>query len=72
MNPSLLALELTLLGNKGLNINDPAKKYQIKAWSGEFTGLHFVSIMYAAFQQFAPDTDIGIDFSKEYRIAMGE
>jgi hypothetical protein len=26
--------------------------------------------MYAAFQQFAPDTDIGIDLSKEYRLAM--
>ena len=65
-----LALELSLLGNTGLNINDPAKKYQIKAWSGEFTGLHLISIMFAAFQQFAPDTDIGIDFSKEYLIAI--
>ena len=64
-----LALELTLLGNKGLDINDPSKKYQIKAWPGEYTGLHLISIMYAAFQQFAPDTDIGIDLSKEYRIA---
>jgi len=64
-----LALELTLLGNTGLNINDPAKKYQIKAWPGEFTGLHLISIMYAAFQQFAPETDIGIDLSKEYLIA---
>jgi hypothetical protein len=65
-----LALELAMLGNKGLNINDPTKKYRIRGWSGEFTGLHLISIMYAAFQQFAPDTDIGIDLSKEYRIAM--
>ena len=64
-----LALELTLLGNKGLNINDPTKKYQIKAWTGERCGLHLISIMYAAFQQFAPDTDVGIDLSKEYSIA---
>lgn len=64
-----LALELTLLGNKGLNINDPTKKYQIKAWDGEYSGLHLISIMYAAFQQFAPDTDIGIDLSKEYHVA---
>ena len=67
-----LALELTLLGNKGLNINDPTKKYQIKTWFGEYTGLQLISIMYAAFQQFAPDTDIGIDLSKEYCIALGE
>lgn len=67
-----LALELTILGNKGLNINDPTKKYQIKTWTGEYTGLHLISIMYAAFQQFAPDTDIGIDLSKEYQLALGE
>jgi tetratricopeptide (TPR) repeat protein len=64
-----LALELAMLGSKGLDINDPAKKYRIQSWSGEFTGLHVISAMYAAFQQFAPDTDIGIDLSKEYRMA---
>jgi len=67
-----LALELAMLGNKGLNINDPTRTYQIQAWPGEYTGLHLISIMYAAFQQFAPDTDIGIDLSKEHRIALGE
>jgi hypothetical protein len=67
-----LALELAVLGNKGLNINDPTKKYQIQAWPGEYTGLHLISIMFAAFQQFAPDTDIGIDLSKEHRIARGD
>ncbi len=64
-----LSLELTLPGNKGLNINDQTWKYQIKAWPGERWGLHLISIMYAAFQQFAPDTDVGIDLSQEYRIA---
>ncbi len=64
-----LALELAMLGNKGLDINDPAKKYPIQAWPGEFSGLHLISIMYAAFQQFAPDTDVGIDLSNEYRMA---
>lgn len=64
-----LALELALIGNKGLNINDSTKKHSIQAWPGEYTGLHVISIMYAAFQQFASDTDLGIDLSKEYRIA---
>ena len=67
-----LALEIAVLGNKGLNINDPTKKYPIQAWPGEYTGLHLISIMYAAFQQFAPDTDVGIDLSKEYRMALGQ
>lgn len=64
-----LALELTLLGNKGVNINDPTQKHRIKTWAGDYSGLHLISIMYAAFQQFAPDTDLGIDLSKEYEIA---
>lgn len=67
-----LALELAVLGNKGININDPTRKYQIQSWSGEYTGLHLISIMYVAFQQFAPDTDIGIDLSKEHQIALGK
>jgi hypothetical protein len=65
-----LALEIAMLGNKGLNINDPTKKYPIQTWPGEYTGLNLISIMYAAFQQFAPETDVGIDLRKEYDIAI--
>ncbi|HBJ34098.1 MAG TPA: hypothetical protein DDZ51_04915 [Planctomycetaceae bacterium] len=64
-----LAFEIAILGSQGLNINDPDKTYQIKSWSGDFTGLHLVSVMYAAFQQFAPETELGIDLSQEYRIS---
>ena len=67
-----LALEIAMLGNQGLSINDPAKKYQINSLPGEFTGLHLISIMYAAFQQFAPGTDVGIDLSQEFREATRE
>jgi hypothetical protein len=64
-----LALELAMLGNKGLNINDATNKHQLQSWPGEYTGLQLISFMYAAFQQFAPSTDLGIDLSREYRIA---
>lgn len=64
-----LALELAILGNKGLNINDPTPKHQIQAWPGEYSGLHLLSIMYAAFQQFASGTEVGIDLRKEYEVA---
>lgn len=63
------ALELATIGNKGLNIKDPAKKHLLQTWPGEYTGLQVISIMYAAFQQFAPTTDLGIDLSREYQIA---
>lgn len=72
MDPSAirnLAFEIAIRGSQGLNINDPDKKHQIKSWPGDFTGLQLISIMYAAFQQFAPETDLGIDLSHEYRIA---
>ena len=56
----------------GLSINDPTKTYKVKSLDGEFTGLQLVSIMYAAFQQFAPGQDVGVDFSKEYQIAADQ
>ena len=53
----------------GLDINDPTEKYCLKAMPGNFSGLHLLSIMYAAFKQFAPNEDVGIDLSKEYEAA---
>ena len=67
-----LGIEIGLLGTKGLSINDPTKTYKVKSLDGEFTGLQLVSIMYAAFQQFAPGQNVGVDFSKEYRIAADQ
>ena len=58
-----------MIGNRGLNVNDPTTKHQFQTWPGEYTGLQLISFMYAAFQQFAPSTDLGIDLSREYQIA---
>lgn len=33
---------------------------------------HAEAIMYAAFQQFAPGQDVGIDLSQEYAVAIGQ
>lgn len=67
-----LALELAMLGNQGLDINNSTKKYEINSLAGEFSGLNVISLMYAAFQQFAPGEDVGIDLSKEYEIAKSQ
>lgn len=64
-----VGIDIGLLGTKGLSINDPTKTYNVKSLDGEFTGLQLVSIMYAAFQQFAPGKNVGVDFSKEYQLA---
>ena len=62
--------EIAILGMKGLDINDPSTKYTLKSLPGEFSGLHLVSIMYAAFAQTSPGTDVGIDLSNEYAQAV--
>lgn len=62
--------EIAILGMRGLDINDPSKKYTLKTIPGDFSGLHLVSIMYAAFQKTAPGTDVGIDLSREYAQAV--
>lgn len=67
-----LAYEIATLGTKGFSINDPSKKYTLRSLGGEFTGLQLVSIMYAAYQQFAPGQDVGIDLSEEYAAAVGQ
>ena len=66
-----LGYEIAVLGMNGLDINDPAKKYKLKSLQGEFSGLHLLSLMYTAFQQFKPGQDVGIDFSNEYQLAQG-
>jgi hypothetical protein len=66
-----IGFEIAILGQRGLDINDPDQKYSLRTLPGEFSGLHLCSIMYAAFKQFAPNEDVGIDFSKEYDAAIG-
>lgn len=65
-----LALEIALLGRNGLDVNDSAAKYTLKALPGQFSGLQLLSIMYAAFQQIDPSADVGADFKAEYDAAM--
>lgn len=64
-----LGQEIAVLGMKGLDINDPATKYRLRSLPGEFSGLHLVSLIYAAFQEIAPETDVGIDLAGEYAAA---
>ena len=61
-----VAFEIATLGMKGLNVNDPDQRYQLKSLPGSFSGLHLVCLMYVGFKSFAPEQDIGFDPSKEY------
>ena len=64
-----VGMEIAMLGQNGLDINDPDMKYTLRSIPGSFSGLHLVAMMYTAFQQIAPGTDVGIDFSREYEAA---
>jgi len=65
-----ITFEIALKGRGGFDINNPDKKYTIRSLSGAFTGLQLVSYMYVGFKKIAPDKDIGVDLSHEYRMAL--
>jgi hypothetical protein len=43
---------------------------KMKSLPGDFSGLHLLAIMYAAFQQIDPSADLGVDFAAEYKFAV--
>ncbi len=65
-----IALEIAVLGTKGLDVNDPAPQYRLRSLPGEFSRLHLVCLMYVAFQQVAPEHDPRFDLSKENQSAL--
>jgi len=65
-----IAVEIAMKGQSGLDIHDPEQKYTLKTLPGKFSGLHLVSIMYAAFKQIDPLMDAGVDLQREYDAAM--
>lgn len=64
-----VGFEIAIMGQRGLDMNDAAQKYQLKSLPGQFSGTHLVCLMYAAFKIIAPQEKIGVDFSKEYETA---
>ena len=66
-----VALEISVLGRSGLDINDPDKKYKLNSLPGSFSGLQLLCYLYAAFKQIDPAEDIGADFAQEYALASG-
>jgi len=65
-----VSFEIGMMGQNGLDINNPEKKYALTSLQGIFTGLQLVCYMYAGFRFFAPEMDIGVDLSEEYKTAL--
>lgn len=64
-----IAFEITVLGQRGLDTNDPAQKYRLRSLPGQYSGLRLVCLMYAGFKILTPKADMGFDLSKEYEAA---
>lgn len=65
-----IGFEIALLGQGGIDVNNPDATYTLRTLPGKFTGLQLMSLMYVAFKQIAPDQDIGFDLSAEYQEAL--
>jgi len=65
-----VGVEIALLGQRGLDINNPDVLYTLRTIPGDFTGLHLMSLMYVSFRQIFPLQDIGFDLSDEYDAAL--
>jgi Flp pilus assembly protein TadD len=64
-----LALDLAMAGRNGLEVNNPSSRYRVKGLQGEFSGLALVCFLYVVMQQIAPEANVGMDLSEEYRMA---
>ena len=52
MNPTevqKIGFEIAMLGQRGLDTNDPTQKYRLKTLPGDYSGLNLVCLMYVAF-----------------------
>jgi Flp pilus assembly protein TadD len=65
-----IAFEIALLGQKGLDVHDPKKTYEIKSMPGKHSGLKLVCYMHVGFKEIAPEANLGFDLSKEYDAAL--
>jgi tetratricopeptide (TPR) repeat protein len=62
--------EIALLGRRGLDINNPDKRYRLNSPEGEFTGLQLLCYMYVGFRIYDENVDVGADLSSEYHAAL--
>lgn len=64
-----IGFEIAMMGQKGLDTNNPDEQYQLTTMPGRFSGLHLVCLMFVAFKIVAPEHDIHFDLGKEYEVA---
>jgi Tfp pilus assembly protein PilF len=66
-----VVFEIASLASSGLNIQDRIARYRLISLPGNFSPLQLVVYMYVGLKKLSPQDDTGIDFSKEYAVALG-
>jgi hypothetical protein len=65
-----ITFEIGMLGQYGLDINDPQESHVLRALPGRvFSALELLCIMYAGFKRIEPGMDIGVDLGEEWEMA---
>ncbi|MFZ4537674.1 tetratricopeptide repeat protein [Propionivibrio sp.] len=66
-----ITMEIGLLGEQGLEINNPTKRYTLKNLQGDFSGLQLLCMMHVGMAMFDPHADCGSGLTREFEIAKG-
>jgi len=68
-----LLAEVAAVGQKGLAINNPDQKHQLRLYQGGaiVSALQVACILYVGVQLLLPGQDAGMDFAREYALAKG-
>jgi tetratricopeptide (TPR) repeat protein len=64
-----IVMEIALLGQSGLQINDPKVRYNLKSKPGDYSGLHLLSMMHVGIKLFDPNADTESGLDQEYELA---
>ena len=66
-----ITLEIGVLGEQGLAINTPSKRYKLTNLKGDFSGLQLLSMMHVGLKMFDPRANTGSGLDREYEVAKG-
>jgi len=64
-----ITMEIVLLGQKGLQINNPDVRYNLESKPGDYSGLQLVSMMHVGIKLLDPNADTGTGLDQEYALA---
>jgi len=64
-----VAMEIARLGEAGLEINNPLKRYSLTNLDGDFSGLQLLCYMHVGMALFDPKVDCGSGLQREYEMA---